>query len=41
VWVGDTTGRIHKLRVRAPVALPNGPGFDLDATLELSTDVRR
>ena len=35
VWVAAGTGRVVKLRARAQVALPGGPGFDVDATVEL------
>jgi hypothetical protein len=35
VWVAAGSGRIHRVRARAEVALPGGPGFDVDATIEL------
>jgi hypothetical protein len=33
--VAAATGRIHRMRAKAQIALPGGPGFDLDATVEL------
>jgi hypothetical protein len=35
VWVAAGTGRIHRMRARAQVAPRGGPGFDVDATIEL------
>jgi hypothetical protein len=35
VWVAAATGRIQRARARAQVALPGGPGFDVDAEVEL------
>jgi len=35
VWVAGASGRVSRVRVKAPVSIPNGPGFDLDVTVEL------
>jgi hypothetical protein len=35
VWIGHQTKRVHKMRTRTQVELPNGGGFDLDQTIEL------